>query len=487
MTFAFDEQFAMFDITPVENQFILEYLPGAKGDYVKVYLYGLLSCYHPKKEMDISSMGRELGMTEDEILLAFRYWERKGIVRRVQDRPPAWQYINIKQKNLDPDDTPDPDYVQFCRELELCFEGVREFHGSEMASIYEWKEALGLPTEVILMLLKHMKNTRGKSFKIRDAEKAAIALKEENAVTIEDAEHVLARDEAMSAGFRKVLRKLGMRFNPSDANLQLYRKWTEEWCFTQEAIEDACDRTGTSSPSLALVDAILEETYRTSGGSGKELGRDVLNRSEQQRAALKQVLAETGTRGPVTPTQQKLYAEMTALYPQEIILMAAKECAAKQSSFESVLKLLQSWEQRGFTGEKQISDHIRAFHDKEEYLAGLRQKWNTRDAGTGRRAMQMLDKWEDDFGFSREMISMAAEYAFEAKKPLSYMDSILEGWAEKGIRTPEAARKEKQAASAQSRGGKPVTAQQYEQRDYSGEQDEAMRRMLDMDGGKGHA
>ena len=226
---------------------------------------------------------------------------------------------------------------------------------------------------------------------------------------------------------------------------------------------------------------------RTLGGSGKELGRDVLNRSEQQRAALKQVLAETGTRGPVTPTQQKLYAEMTALYPQEIILMAAKECAAKQSSFESVLKLLQSWEQRGFTGEKQISDHIRAFHDKEEYLAGLKQKWNTRDAGTGRRAMQMLDKWEDDLGFSREMISMAAEYAFEAKKPLSYMDSILEGWAEKGIRTPEAARKEKQAASAQSRGGKPVTAQQYEQRDYSGEQDEAMRRMLDMDGGKGHA
>ena len=62
MTFAFDEQFAMFDITPVENQFILEYLPGAKGDYVKVYLYGLLCCYHPKKEMDISSMSRELGV-----------------------------------------------------------------------------------------------------------------------------------------------------------------------------------------------------------------------------------------------------------------------------------------------------------------------------------------------------------------------------------------------------------------------------------------
>ena len=274
MTFAFDEQFAMFDITPVENQFILEYLPGAKGDYVKVYLYGLLCCYHPKKEMDLSSMSRELGMTEDEILFAFRYWERKGVVRRVQDRPPAWQYINIKQKNLIADEAPEPDYVQFCRELELCFEGVREFHGSEMAACYEWKEALGLPTEVILMLLRHMKNTRGKSFKIRDAEKVAMMLSDEKAFTIEDAEHVLARDEAMHSGFRKVLRKLGMRFNPSDANLQLYRKWTQEWHFTQEAIEDACDRTGTSEAytfSMLHTDVMLNLTHALKFTRGRKL------------------------------------------------------------------------------------------------------------------------------------------------------------------------------------------------------------------------
>ena len=64
MTFAFDEQFAMFDITPVENHFILEYLPGARGEYVKVYLYGLLYCYHPRKEMNISDISRELFMSE---------------------------------------------------------------------------------------------------------------------------------------------------------------------------------------------------------------------------------------------------------------------------------------------------------------------------------------------------------------------------------------------------------------------------------------
>ena len=139
MTFAFDEQFAMFDITPVENEFILEYLPGAKGDYVKVYLYGLLSCYHPKQEMDLASMSRELGLTEEEILASFRYWERRGIVRRIKDHPPEWQYVNLTQLHMGGDPGLDQDFIRFSRDLESSFEDIRDFTGSEIASCYEWK------------------------------------------------------------------------------------------------------------------------------------------------------------------------------------------------------------------------------------------------------------------------------------------------------------------------------------------------------------
>ena len=39
--FSFDEQAALFDVTPLPNQFILNYLPEASGDAVRVYLFGL--------------------------------------------------------------------------------------------------------------------------------------------------------------------------------------------------------------------------------------------------------------------------------------------------------------------------------------------------------------------------------------------------------------------------------------------------------------
>ncbi|MBR3430284.1 MAG: DnaD domain protein [Clostridia bacterium] len=488
MTFTFDDQFAMFDITPVENQFVLEYLPAAKGEYVKVYLYGLMCCYHPKKEMDISSMSRELGLEEDEILAAFRYWERRGIVHRVSDHPPAWQYINIKQKSLTSDgDAPNPEYVRFCREVENSFDGTRVFHGSELAACYEWKEDLNFSTEVVLIILKYMARTRGKNFKIRDAEKTAIMLSDEKAFTVEDAEQVLSRDEAITAGFRKVLRKLGMRFNPSDANLKLYCKWIQEWHFSQEAIEDACDRTGTSTPSLALVDAILQQTYLKKGNQAGPLEACDLEDVEKQRADLKQVLKEIGQYGAATPAQQRLYAQMATLYPQNIIMIAARECAAKQSSFESILKLLKSWKERGFDSEEQIRGHIDAFHEKEEYLKKLRMKWAGKDAEIGQKALQLLDKWENTLGFSREMISLAADLSFEARKPASYMDKLLTEWAAQGIRTPEdqeKSRKEQHSGGKEKTNARGVAAQQYTQRDYAGEQEEAMQRMIaSMNGG----
>ncbi len=484
MTFAFDEQFAMFDITPVENQFILEYLPGAKGDYVKVYLYGLLCCYHPKKEMDIASMSRELGVTEEEILTAFRYWERKGIVRRVKDHPPEWQYVNIKQRNLVTDDAPDADYIRFSREVENCFDGIRDLHGSEMAACYEWTEDLHLPVEVVLMLLKHMARTRGKSFRIRDAEKVAMLLSDEKAFTPEDAELVLARDEAMNSGFRKVLRKMGKKYTPSDANITLYSKWINEWRFTHDAVEAACGLTGKNDPSLALLDSILEQ-IRTNAPDAEILDRAAVERYERQREQLREVLAEMGQYGPASPDRQKQYAAMAELYPQKIILLAAKECAAKQRPFESVLKLLESWRERGFTTEKQITDHISAFHDKEDFLRSLRKKWAGRETDPGSKSMQLLEKWEEELGFSREMISLAADMAFESNKPSSYMDKLLTIWADKKIRTPEEAKKEHQSSAVKT--VKKVPAQQYTQRDYSGEQEDAMRRMLEMNGDGGNA
>ena len=86
----FDESNPMFGVTPVENLFLEEFMPRAPGDSVKVYLYGLKLCQNPGKEMTLSAVARALAMEEERVESAFVYWERKGLLRRLSDRPVSY-------------------------------------------------------------------------------------------------------------------------------------------------------------------------------------------------------------------------------------------------------------------------------------------------------------------------------------------------------------------------------------------------------------
>ena len=98
---AFSKNFAMYDVTPVENLFLLEYMPYAPGDYVRVYLYGLMQCHHPDPSVTLEGMARALSLKVDEVMDAFRYWEQKGLVIGVSDSPPSFEYVNVRTALLD--------------------------------------------------------------------------------------------------------------------------------------------------------------------------------------------------------------------------------------------------------------------------------------------------------------------------------------------------------------------------------------------------
>lgn len=473
--FGFDERFAMFDITPVENQFILDYLPAARGDYIKVYLYGLMRCYHPEEDMSLARMSHELNMTEEEIEAAFRYWERKRLVRRISDKPPQWQYVNIKQKNLImDDDDPDPEYEEFSSAVYEAFDKVRRLHGSELAACFEWRESLKLPTEVIVMLLNHMVQVKGRNFRIGDAEKVAMQMADENIRTVDAAEEFFSRDEAAYKGMKKVLKKLGKNYNPSEAQMSLYRKWTLEWHFSHEAIEAAVELTAKGDPNLGYLDGILN-SLRQEYGDGKGITPEMIRKSTLKAEGFRQVLSELG-RGEVSQRNLKLYDQMLALYPQEVILIAARECGHNGKEISDILKLLQSWKEKGLDSLRDVEEYVQAFHDQTALIKELRSIWGTDEARIGKADRSLVSKWEHEYGFSREMILAVAKYAAEAKQPMAYLDRILTDYRNKGIFTPEQAEKERKETKpdGKKKTGRMVLAQDFTQRSYDDVPEEMM-------------
>ncbi|HIT68655.1 MAG TPA: DnaD domain protein, partial [Candidatus Aphodomonas merdavium] len=173
--FSFDNRFAMFDATPVENLFLQEYMPNADGDFVKVYLYGLMQCYHPVQSASIETIARELRMEVRQVENAFGYWERVGLVRRVSDNPPAYAYINLKQLELNraQDDDGLYRYADFNNSLQALFGPDRLLHPQDFQIVYGWIEDLRLPEEVVLMLVSSLIRSRGKRFVFNKADAVA--------------------------------------------------------------------------------------------------------------------------------------------------------------------------------------------------------------------------------------------------------------------------------------------------------------------------
>lgn len=474
--FDFDEKYPLFDATPVENLFVQEYLPGAKGDYVKVYLYGLMHTYHPTAGMNLAVMARDLMLTEEEVLTAYRYWERKGLVVRTADNPPAFRYVNAKQllfMRQFPQE--DKQYTQFADALYAAFGEDRKLHGQETSLAYEWVEELKLPPEVVLMMVQHLIATRGKNFSFKSAQKLAVQLAEEHVYTIEDAEIVLSRSQVLLEGTQKILRRLGRRrHQPSEDEVALYRKWTLEWGYDHDAIEAACKETTKGDPTMAYLDGILNGLRSRNAktpATASQVEKTLL-REREEAAPVKELFRVLGLAGlAVNEGTLSVYRQMRELAGHDVILLAAREAARAGGRLDDVLKLVATWHDKGLTSPAQVEEYIAAFYESNRLLSQLYEQCgkNEKPAAPDRA---LLQKWRKEWGFSPEMLLLAAAFARNADKKMPYMDAMLKAWHEQNIRTPEEAQAAREkfekapAAKTEPHRGKVVTEQLYTQRSY---------------------
>ncbi len=471
--FEFDDKFLLFDSTPVENIFLQEYMAGAKGDYVKVYLYGLMYSYHPIQGLSLENIAKDLLMTVTEVEGAYRYWERKGLVQRISDDPIGYRYMNAKQlmfmrQNIHEDQK----YESFAEAVYSAFGNDRQVHGKEIAQAYEWVEDLHLPVEVVIYLIHHCIVHRGKYFTFGAAEKLAVALAEEKVTTVEEAEEILEKSQAVEKGTKKILRRFGKRRQPSKDEMDLYEKWLTQWKFDHEAIEAACSQTTKGDPNMGYLDGILRGLYeeRGQGFTGKKAIEDHLQKQSEKSEPVKELLNALGmryTKG--SKMVHGLYDQMLLLVPHEVLMIAAKEVAKSGGKMDEVHSLITTWAQKGITTQEKAVDYVAAFYQANQLLTTLYDITGHQGKPTAAHR-NLLYKWQKEWNFSEELLGVAAQKATHADKKMIYMDKVLEIWKEQGINTVEKAEKSQgnyqDKNHEKPKGKKVVAEQQYKQRSY---------------------
>jgi DnaD/phage-associated family protein len=488
---AFSDQFHMFDITPVENLFIQEFMLKAPGDFVKVYLYGLSQCYHSQgSENSMERFAHALGMELETVENAYRYWERQGIVSigETETGQLKVEYVNIKDILYNNRMKPQKSlyrYKDFNQSLQMIFES-RLLTPQEYLKIYEWIENLHLPEEVVLMMIRFYLTSKGPKISINYLDKVANGWANDKINTLQKAEEYIEKHEAIYGTARAVLKYLGIHRSPSRPELELVRKWIHEWGFSREALISACkDTAKVQHPTFNYLDQVLSRHHQAGAQDPLSIERAVEDRAKKVAGLKETVRRLRMRRASYTPREEELYTHWTRemAFSQDMVLLACDECVRTYASpgFDDLGVTLKQWMTAGVDTTQKAMARLDTQRQQDDELALVLNR-----AGE-QRAIRPVDRktyatWTEKWKLPFEMILQAAEYALSAKEKIPFIHKILDNWRKDGIENLAAAkqdherRQSRYSAVEETAVAKKAGFGDFTEREYS---DEELEQLID--------
>ena len=277
--------------TLLPNDFIDNYMADANGEFVKVYLFLLRHLDDPCSSITISTIADCLNNTENDILRAFRYWEKAGLLcverdadgkitgLELQKTARAGKPASASPKEAEVQSKPAPkvserpkaaakavpiDTFRAQKEIKSLLFIAEQYLGktlthTEMETITYFYDTLHMSADLIEYLLETCVENGHKS--MHYIQKVAFSWAESGIETVSQARE---QSTIYSRNCYTVLNAFGIKNRgPAASELTYIKKWAEEFGFSPDIIEEACRRTisATHQPSFEYADKILTKWH----------------------------------------------------------------------------------------------------------------------------------------------------------------------------------------------------------------------------------
>ncbi|SDB28230.1 DnaD and phage-associated domain-containing protein [Pseudobutyrivibrio sp. YE44] len=313
--------------TCVSNTFIDDFMKDANGEYVKVYLY-LLRCLNKDGyEFSISQLADCLDHTEKDVMRAFTYWEKVGLLRLEYspDKELSGIYlVDVNENGFDKTESPvisnitslhnavnsasyaaaapvatmagapavnninaipntDQDYTSDqltsffsddeVNDLKFSTESYlgRPLSRTEANKIYFWHNDLHMPMDLIEYLIGSCIDNGHKSFHYMNT--VAINWAEEGITSVEAAVNA---SSARNNTVYSVMKAFGISGRDLvQSELDYIEKWTVAYGMALDIVCEACKRTilQTNKPSFKYADSIIESWHKAAVTSMEDIAQ----------------------------------------------------------------------------------------------------------------------------------------------------------------------------------------------------------------------
>ena len=281
--------------TDVENIFINEYMPAAPGEFVKVYLYGLMYAQQGM-EMSHEGLARQLHLSEDQLNDAWNYWAEMGAVKKTRNDEGGKlgydvEYINLRElmygnHSIESETVQDKPAVEKIAENEMANISLKEMLADiekisgkmlspkETQEIYSWVKELKAKPDIICYAWQYC-YSKGKT-NVKYIEKVVIQWTEDGYENVDAVkEHLGNLDQKYTTQMR-ILQALGLNRGASEAEKQLIDTWIDKMGFSMDRILEACGTTvSIPNPNLAYVNKVLENWHKEASAEDRDVNKKV--------------------------------------------------------------------------------------------------------------------------------------------------------------------------------------------------------------------
>lgn len=297
--------------TSVSNIFISEYVPGANGEFVKVYLYLMHLMSLRSNNISISLLADTFNQTEADIMRALRYWDSLDVISLSFNGPgnglsnivlrdikhtgqaanamadpiaaesasvnstSSYQTETVRAAKPDIKQTEviytaEPSKVSYSKEqlngflandnFSMLLFVIEQYMGrplstKETNSIVYFYDGLKLSTDLIEYLFEYCVEHNKKS--INYIEKVALSWASKNIHTIAEAKEETSNHTDY---VYQIMKAFGLsNREPAQHEKAMIAKWADTYCFDTDMIIEACNRTikAIHQPSFEYADTIL--------------------------------------------------------------------------------------------------------------------------------------------------------------------------------------------------------------------------------------
>lgn len=423
----------------LDNIFILELMPFAPENYTKVYIYGkMLAEGNSGADNSPDRMAKLLGMTEDDVMEAFRYWEEQGLVRISAVPPFEIEYKPVSYTR--------PSHKAFSKKKFTAFNEMlmrmfpnREFLPSELNEYYSVIEDYHIDTDAMLSIIAYCARLKGKSVGWKYIVTVARNLANEGCRTTEEVETKLSSYDIVSADVAKVFKVLKIRRAQDFEDVRLYRKWTEEMGFSLAAVLSVAKGVYGEMKGL---DTLLTR-YHADGLT--EL-RDIEEYRENRANLLtltKELLAHLDVRYNHLDYYAETYVKewLKMGFDAQSLMLVADYCFRREKkSCEKMNALLKECADAGLTGEAEVRARFAGESKSDAAISALLAKMGVSGDVTS-RDRDSYNIWTNYWHIPAELLGYAAERSMGEANPRARMHTLVKQFHENGISDVESAKR----------------------------------------------